>query len=116
MARLRCVELGVPLARSANTGISFIADPFGRIVKSMDLFERGSVVAEITPAGGDTFYVRHGDWLPRTEIALSLLFLALAALGEETPAPRRLLRGGPEVPARCDEAPRGFSFDPSRRP
>lgn len=80
MARLRCVELGVPLARSANTGISLIADPFGRIVKSLDLFERGSVIAEIVPARGDTFYLRHGDWFPRTEIALVLLSLLIAGL------------------------------------
>ncbi|MFH1277761.1 MAG: apolipoprotein N-acyltransferase [Candidatus Eisenbacteria bacterium] len=101
MARLRCVELGVYLARSANTGISFIADPFGRIVESMDLYERGSVVAEITPAGGDTFYVRHGDWLPRGEIALSVILLAFAAIGR-----RKTRREG---------AP-GFSFDPSGSP
>jgi apolipoprotein N-acyltransferase len=78
MARLRCVELGVFLARSANTGISFIADPHGRIVKSLGLFEKGYVVADVVPTAGSTFYVRHGDWVPRLEIAIAALLLLVA--------------------------------------
>jgi apolipoprotein N-acyltransferase len=80
MARFRSVELGVFLARSANTGISLIADPFGRPVKSLGLFEKGYVAADVTPTTADTFYVRHGDWLPRAELlaAGALLLVALA--------------------------------------
>ena len=87
MARFRSVELGVWLARSANTGISLFADPAGRVVESLGLFERGYAVADIYPAVSDTFYARHGDWLPRLEMVLTLLILAAAIV-------RRMRRTG----------------------
>lgn len=42
-ARMRAVEEGLPLVRAANTGISAIVDPVGRIVASRDLGHEGLV-------------------------------------------------------------------------
>jgi apolipoprotein N-acyltransferase len=42
-ARMRAVEEGLPLVRAANTGISAIVDPMGRIVASHDLGQEGLV-------------------------------------------------------------------------
>ncbi len=81
MARLRSVELGVCLARAANTGISLIADPHGAVEGSLPLGERGYVIAPITPTMPDTFYLRHGDWMVALEAILAAVLLLASAIG-----------------------------------
>ena len=46
MASMRAIEEGRYLARSANTGISGIVDPYGRIVQASAIFEQVGLVAE----------------------------------------------------------------------
>ncbi len=70
-ARLRSVEQGLPQLRSANTGISAIIDPLGRIVRSQPLGTTGVVDGAIAKALSSTIYSSLGD-LP----ALALLFLS----------------------------------------
>ena len=45
MARLRAVEQGLPLVRAANTGISGIIDPYGRVVARLALNRQGVIDA-----------------------------------------------------------------------
>jgi apolipoprotein N-acyltransferase len=65
MAAFRAVENGVYLVRAANTGISAVVDPSGRVLARTQLFERTALVHDVTLAapasGGRTFYARHGD-------------------------------------------------------
>jgi len=61
MASLRAIEQGRYLARSANTGISGIVDPYGRVVMRSGLFEQASLVGEIRFLTSRTIYSRTGD-------------------------------------------------------
>ena len=54
MAAMRAIEQGRYLARAANTGISGIIDPYGRVLVRTELFETAAVVAEAR-------FVQHAD-------------------------------------------------------
>jgi apolipoprotein N-acyltransferase len=76
-ARVRAVEQGVTVLRSANNGISALIDPEGRVQASLPLNERGSIDGEIRAARPLTVYARFGDsvFLCNMVIFLSLTIL-----------------------------------------
>jgi apolipoprotein N-acyltransferase len=63
LAVMRTVENGVPMIRSANNGISFIADPYGRILKQTPLFVQTILAGPVPQPLAPTLYRRYGDWL-----------------------------------------------------
>lgn len=63
MARLRAVEEGVPVVRSANSGISAVIDPYGRVPHYLDLGKSGILDAPLPNAIPATLYAQTGPWL-----------------------------------------------------
>lgn len=60
-ARLRSIELGLPMVRAANGGISFVTDGFGRERARLPLGARGVLDAALPAALPETLYARVGD-------------------------------------------------------
>lgn len=75
MAILRTVENGVPLARSANTGISMIVDKYGRILKETELFREDIIWNNISVAPTPTVYKIVGDVFPIFSLILITILL-----------------------------------------
>ena len=61
MARFRPVETGRYLVRAANTGISAVVDPRGRLLASTALFEERALVADVPVSSEDTPYLALGE-------------------------------------------------------
>lgn len=70
-ARVRAVEQGLPLVRAANTGISAVVDPYGRIVASLPLGRQGALDSPLPAAAETTLFVNAG-WL--AEMLFSFTF------------------------------------------
>lgn len=60
-AQVRAVEEGLPVARAANNGVSFVADSYGRILERLALGERGVVDSALPVAGPVTLFSRTGN-------------------------------------------------------
>jgi apolipoprotein N-acyltransferase len=77
MARMRAIEEGLPLVRSANSGISAVVDSWGRIEAELGLGETGVLdVALPPPLPGGTPFARTGPAIALAPAAL-LIFGAL---------------------------------------
>jgi apolipoprotein N-acyltransferase len=75
-ARVRAVEEGLPLVRSANNGISAVVDAHGRLAASLGIDEIGTVDAWLPGRLEAPLYARHGDavfWGLWLAIAAALL-------------------------------------------
>lgn len=61
MAVFRSVENRIGIARSANTGISGLIDPSGRILHATPIFTEQAVTGRLPLRNTQTFYTRNGD-------------------------------------------------------
>ena len=76
-ARMRAIEQGLPLMRAANTGISAMIDPRGRVTHRLGLGQAGFVDAPLPAPLPPTLYSRTGD-LPLA-VGLGLMLLIAGA-------------------------------------
>jgi apolipoprotein N-acyltransferase len=60
-ARMRAIEQGLPIIRAANTGISAVVDPYGRVLTSLTLGQEGVIDSSLPTGLSPTPYVRFGD-------------------------------------------------------
>ena len=74
LASMRAIEQGRYLARAANTGISGVVDPYGRIVRQSGIFEQAALVEDARFLTVRTLYSRIGD-------AIAYVAIAIVAIG-----------------------------------
>ncbi|MGB0570953.1 MAG: apolipoprotein N-acyltransferase [Alphaproteobacteria bacterium] len=77
IASMRALEEGLPLLRAANTGISAVVDPYGRVIARLGIGEQGVLDSGLPAALPPTLFARWGELIP---MIMAALFLALALL------------------------------------
>ncbi len=73
IASTRAVEEGLPMVRAANTGISAVIDPYGRVLARLGLGEAGILDSDLPEQLPPTVYARWGDLIPAVFAALLLV-------------------------------------------
>jgi apolipoprotein N-acyltransferase len=86
LAQLRAAESRRYLVRAANTGISAVIDPYGRLVATLGLDREGFVDADVYPGEGVTPAVRWGGAVSIGMVALALAAILLARRRLQPPA------------------------------
>ncbi len=82
MASMRAIEEGRYLVRAANTGVSGMVDPYGRVRLASDLFVEGAWVVGARLLDDRTIYSRVGDLAAWISVALLVVaVLPLRAAG-----------------------------------
>ena len=85
----RAVENSVYIARCANTGVSCIIDPFGRIIdrvkgpRGNDIFVQGILSGTIIPSKSKTIYTRYGNFFAWICIIVTCLFVSLSLFAKK---------------------------------
>ena len=77
-ASMRAIEEGRYVVRAANTGISGIVDPYGRVVKQSHIFEQGVMVGQARYLRTSTAYARWGDSFAYSCVLATAALLLLA--------------------------------------
>jgi apolipoprotein N-acyltransferase len=87
LAAMRAIEQGRYLARAANTGISGIVDPYGRVSVRTALFETTAPLGEVRFIQERTVYARIGDVAAQLGVLITLLGLGVATVPRARKAP-----------------------------
>lgn len=74
MAQTRAIEEGLPLIRVANTGVSAVINPYGQILKKLDLGATGVIDSDLPQALSPPFFAQFGQKIPLTLAFVLLIF------------------------------------------
>jgi len=77
-ASMRAIEEGRYLVRAANTGISGIVDPYGRVLERSSIFEPGVIVGRARYLKTVTPYARWGDVFAYSSVVVVVAAIVLA--------------------------------------
>ena len=83
-ARLRAIEQGLPVVRAANTGISAVIDPLGRMVARLGLGLEGVLDSGLPSAIPPTIYARVGDIPAAIIITAAVIFVVRRRVAKRT--------------------------------
>ncbi len=78
LASMRAIEQGRFLARAANTGISGVVDPYGRVVNASGIFEQVGMVETVRLLRSRTLYSRLGDVAAYVSLLVTVVGLVVA--------------------------------------
>ena len=81
LAAMRAIEQGRYLIRSANTGISGIVDPYGRVLARTNLFETTTVMGEVHFLQELTVYAKIGDLPAQLAVLLTIVSVGVSLIG-----------------------------------
>ena len=73
---MRALENRVGIARAANTGVSMIVDPRGRMTYVTPLFEEAAFIADVETTDEQTVFVRFGDVTGAASAAAAVLAMS----------------------------------------
>ena len=79
-AKLRAIETRRWVARSANTGISAFINQRGDVVQRTKWWTKTAIKQDINLKSELTFYVQHGDYLPRAASVIAILLIGFIAV------------------------------------
>jgi apolipoprotein N-acyltransferase len=74
-ARMRAIEEGLPLVRAANTGISAVVDPLGRIINALPLGEEGVIDSPLPRSIRPPLYARAGNAPAVVMVGIALILV-----------------------------------------